>query len=693
MARSTSKTAPAGVLPLGVIRDARIVDANDRLAHYLGYELGELLGKRFLELVAAHDRQRVRERHERRVRGESVPESYEIVLVRKDGVQRHAEVYVALEPSGLVTFELADRSHLASRRARLRALAGLGAAVQREQTEERIFATLAEGLLALGMAWAHVRPDGDNLVVLDVGAPNAGTEQLEREASIEVRGRHGPWTPPARRAWREGSAYADNLPLMAGNFFDDDRVGPIARAVAREQSLERCIALRIDVDHKPAQILIVMGDWLLEEDLAAFGLLRIQISAALDAARVIAHLSARNDELAALNSIGAAAGAGRGLDELFVITAETMLRLLGTRWLAVYLFDERGDAVLTHHTGLPASVVASSKLIKKGGVVLDRVAETGKPMVWYWRNLPPAHQEVLADMRFDVAASVPLVAGARVIGVMNTAYDAEDELEPSHLEVLQAAGAHFAAAVRAKRLLDDLRESYADLGRAQEQLVRRERLAALGELAAIVAHEIRNPLGAVFNAIGAIRHQARAVDDFRLTTLLAILEEEATRMNDIVGDLLDFARPVTAALRPEDIAPIVAEAVETAAKEALGPVEVERDVDEPLPEVPIDARLLRQAILNVALNAVQALGPRGGKLSVRMARDDGAVRIEIADDGPGIASELAERVFEPFFTTRASGTGLGLTVVKRIVDVHRGETALRSAPGLGTTFVIRLPVA
>jgi len=95
----------------------------------------------------------------------------------------------------------------------------------------------------------------------------------------------------------------------------------------------------------------------------------------------------------------------------------------------------------------------------------------------------------------------------------------------------------------------------------------------------------------------------------------------------------------------------------------------------------------------VANNAVQALGDDGGKITVRVHHVDGTVRIEIADDGPGIPPEVQRRIFEPFFTTRASGTGLGLTVVKRIVDVHRGEAELDSADGRGTRFVIRLPLA
>src|SRR6185437_1793241 len=177
-----------GVLPLGVIRDDRLAHVNERLADYLGYRIDEMLGTRFLDYVAPSDVERVRERHMRRVRGESVPDAYELVLVRKDGATRHAEVYVSFEASGDVVFELADRSHLASRREHLRTLAGFGAAVQREQSEARIFATLARGLAELGTAWTRVEPDGDGLVVLDLGDPSASTERLERGANIDVRG-------------------------------------------------------------------------------------------------------------------------------------------------------------------------------------------------------------------------------------------------------------------------------------------------------------------------------------------------------------------------------------------------------------------------------------------------------------------------------------------------------------------------
>lgn len=682
------------VLPLGVIRDGRIVHANARLAAYLGYTIEEIVGTSFVSHVAERDRVRVFERHERRVRGESVPDAYELELVRKDGSSRQAEVYVAVEASGDVLFELADRTHLSRRRANLRELAGLGAAVQSKHDEANIFATLADGLVALGVAWGRVEPDGDELVVIDAGAADFSMQRLEQEAHIVVRGSRAPWAAAARRAWAEGSEFLDDLPLSAAQFFGahGTEAGEIARGVARASGLGRAIALRIDVNHEPRQLLFVMADWLLEEDLASFGLLRIQVSAALDAARVIADLSERNDELAALNQISAVAGTG-DLDALFDVTARTIEHLLAPLWLSIYLFDEQtGDANLAYQSGIPTDAVPTLAHIAGPGTMFQRIQTTGKPMIWRWEDLPLIGQLRLDRIRFATAASVPLIAGARIIGTMTLAQPAGVEVLPSHSELLQAIGAHFAAAVQARRLLDDLRRSYADLARTQEQLVQRERLAALGELAAIVAHEIRNPLGAVFNAIGAIRRQAQNQSDTHLTTLIAILDEEARRMNEIVGDLLDFARPVSAALRPERIESIVTEALDAATHDATGPVTVERDVATDLPAVPIDSRLLRQAILNVALNAVQALGGRGGVIKLRINQDNGSLRIEIADNGPGIESEHQGRVFEPFFTTRPSGTGLGLTVVKRIVDVHHGETSLRTESGKGTTFVIRLPV-
>ena len=237
------------------------------------------------------------------------------------------------------------------------------------------------------------------------------------------------------------------------------------------------------------------------------------------------------------------------------------------------------------------------------------------------------------------------------------------------------------------RLYDDLRRSYADLAHAQEQLIQQERLAALGQLAAVVAHEVRNPLGVIFNSLGSLRRLLRPEGDAAM--LLDIVGEEADRLNRIVGDLLDFARPATPTLRPERLDRVLDDATSAALAVGADRIDLVRDLPPGLPPVPMDARLMRQAMVNVLSNAVQAM-PDGGTLTVAAREEPGAVRLEIADTGSGIPEEVRHRIFEPFFTTRPTGTGLGLAVVKRILDDHRASVQVDSVEQGGTRFILRL---
>ncbi|MBZ4419244.1 MASE1 domain-containing protein [Myxococcus sp. RHSTA-1-4] len=242
----------------------------------------------------------------------------------------------------------------------------------------------------------------------------------------------------------------------------------------------------------------------------------------------------------------------------------------------------------------------------------------------------------------------------------------------------------------------ELRESLRTLAATQAELVRRERLAALGELSATVAHEVRNPLGAIANAVAALRRLAPQATEGPAGTLLGIMDEEVHRLDLLVNDLLDFTRPVEPRLEPQPLQPVVEGAL-TASLRSGGPhITVSREVDERLPPVAVDPQLLHVALTNLFTNAVQAM-PRGGTLTARLEPDtrDGTphARLTISDTGHGMAPEVRARIFEPFFTTRASGIGLGLAIVRRIVDGHHGEVSVQSAPGQGTTFTVWLPYA
>jgi signal transduction histidine kinase len=277
----------------------------------------------------------------------------------------------------------------------------------------------------------------------------------------------------------------------------------------------------------------------------------------------------------------------------------------------------------------------------------------------------------------------------------------------SFLATAVASGLLMAAALAERRrareevtsLNEELSQSLETLARAQERLVRRERLAALGELAATVAHEVRNPLGAITNALAALRRMGHDPGEGPAGALFGIVDEEVERLAGLVSGLLDLTRPMEPRRVPQPLAAVVEGAL-VAALRAAGPtappVTVVKELAADLGPIPVDGQLVHVALSNLLTNALQSM-PSGGSLTVRLERELRAgaayARLTIQDTGRGIPPELLTRIFEPFFTTRSTGTGLGLAIVRRIVEAHRGEVVVRSTLGEGTTFVVHLPCA
>ncbi|MFP2929146.1 MASE1 domain-containing protein [Pyxidicoccus sp. 3LG] len=266
----------------------------------------------------------------------------------------------------------------------------------------------------------------------------------------------------------------------------------------------------------------------------------------------------------------------------------------------------------------------------------------------------------------------------------------------SGLLLASALGERRRAQEKVNHLNQELRQSLQTLAATQAMLVRRERMAALGELSATVAHEVRNPLGAIANAVAALRRLAPETTTGHAGTLLGIMDEEVRRLALMVNDLLDFARPAEPRLMPQPLPPVVEGALEASLRSGPSGITVARTVDSELPPVAVDAQLLHVALINLFTNAVQAM-PSGGTLTTRLEPDTRAgtphARLTISDTGHGMAPEVKARIFEPFFTTRATGTGLGLAIVRRIVEGHHGEVSVHSTVGQGTTFTVWLPYA
>lgn len=245
-----------------------------------------------------------------------------------------------------------------------------------------------------------------------------------------------------------------------------------------------------------------------------------------------------------------------------------------------------------------------------------------------------------------------------------------------------------------RKLAETLAETNRRLEQAQEEARRSERLAALGQLSAGLAHELRNPLAVIKGSAETLTRKLASTDPIT-TELAGYISSEVNRMNALVTRFLDFARPHQLEQRQEQILPLIERSLKAAHDRwPDAKVEVERDFAANLPQVIMDGDLMERVFTNLALNAYEAMGSAGGRLRVTAApSSDGKRGVEITfqDSGPGIPPELREQIFNPFFTTKETGVGLGLSIVSKIVDDHRGWIRVASEPGKGACFQVYLP--
>jgi len=230
------------------------------------------------------------------------------------------------------------------------------------------------------------------------------------------------------------------------------------------------------------------------------------------------------------------------------------------------------------------------------------------------------------------------------------------------------------------------------LKEAQERLIRSERLAAIGQLASGVGHELRNPLGAIKNAVLYVRRKIAkselSATEPRVLEFLDIIDEEIGSANKVITDLLDFARVTKPTVSLINVGSIIKDAINHVATPEN--VELRVDVDPSLPMVMVDSTQIRQVFINVILNALEAM-PDGGYLEIRARSKGGLVTVEFTDTGCGIPESVVDKIFDPLFTTKPKGVGLGLAVCRSIIERHGGDIGIKSKEGEGTTFSLSLP--
>jgi signal transduction histidine kinase len=240
-------------------------------------------------------------------------------------------------------------------------------------------------------------------------------------------------------------------------------------------------------------------------------------------------------------------------------------------------------------------------------------------------------------------------------------------------------------------MVEQLRESRAEIERLHRtQMSRAEHLATLGELATGLAHEIRNPLAGIAGVIEIVSRDLPATSPARL--VVKDVRQEIGRINQIVTDLLQTARPHPPKVRKSDLNTTVEHAVMLGRQQALTKsTDITLQKDPSLPEIEHDSDQIHQVLLNLLINALQAVD-HDGKILVSVKAHGNAAIVEVTDNGRGIPPEQLPHIFRPFFTTKGDGTGLGLSLARRIVEDHQGRIDVVSSVGKGTTFTVVLPL-
>lgn len=416
------------------------------------------------------------------------------------------------------------------------------------------------------------------------------------------------------------------------------------------------------------------------------GLLEMLARRCVDAiayARLYDELRLKNQQLEALVEVGRELTATLDLKEVLAGVVRHARRLLRGKVASLLLERDGGfETVVTDGAG-PAYLSREEPEVQRS--IAGRVLRTGLPLAVNDLRAEPGFQLVeVAELEgLRSLLSVPLRAKDRIIGVLNVYGEERRHFRSHEVALMRLLAQQSAVAIENAALFQEARE-------AGERLRESEKLAALGRLSAGFAHELRNPLNTLNVLIYAMARQSGG--DAPAAADLAVVRDEIRRMSLLLDQFLDFARPRPPSFQRQRVEEIVEETLLLVGPEAAKRgVVVERSWEGLTPAVWADGDQLKQVFLNLGLNALQAM-PQGGRLRVEIRRVGGSVVIGVQDTGVGIPAEVRERLFEPFFTTRDGGTGLGLPIAMRIVEGHSGKLRIDSEAGSGTTASVWLPL-
>ena len=516
------------------------------------------------------------------------------------------------------------------------------------------------------------------LATLDV---QAGTITLTHPNGAQI---------PAARRWQA-------LDLVAGLDASEKVAATgepalLTLSVRGEEHAAACVPLRSH-DRVVGTLLVAGGRGIDRAGLELLGAIGSQVGGAIERARLFDAVQRRSEDLAVLNDMTRAVTSSLDVDMVLTRAMRGIREILRVEAGSLILADEDSGELRFRKTLSREQEMIVDSALRTGEGLVGQVVATREPILL--NDVPgearfSPHLDRVTGMVVRNVLAAPLIVKGRAIGAIEVVNKLDGPFTHDDLEMLQFLAASVAVAVENARLYGELAEFTRQLERSQEQLVQAEKVAATGRLAASIAHEINNPLQAIHNCLHLVTH--RKLEPERAAYYLNMAQEEVQRLIAIVQRTLDFYRPSKGREVLTDINHVI-ESVLALANKRLdhGKVQVRRRLSSDLPKLQTVADQLTQVFLNLIVNAVEAM-PEGGELTVATLCDESQVRVRVSDTGPGLNPEEAKKIFEPFYTTKRSGTGLGLAVSYGIIRRHGGEIAVESAPGCGATFVVSLPI-
>jgi signal transduction histidine kinase/HAMP domain-containing protein len=405
------------------------------------------------------------------------------------------------------------------------------------------------------------------------------------------------------------------------------------------------------------------------------------------------NLAAMNQVLAALQSLTDAALSDLALEPLLAELLRRVVTGVSGDTGVLFLKNRVAGGLEPRITHPMAAESLSGDAEAIPSAFAEAVAAGELPtMVADLQQEPQWAHPFLTGRQVGAYLALPLQLGGDVFGVAYVEYRKPRCFEPAQTHLMEVFGERVERAVERARSLEEVAAWQRDLQRQvaqqEEQLVRSERLAAIGLVGGSIAHELRNPLGVISNSVYFLQHRSMPTDE-KVRRHLEIIALELEQAKRIINNLVDFStgiEPMTARLNLNTLIETALEAVRIPPQIAL-----ELELASPMPSVLGDESQLLQVFEHLIRNAIQAM-ETGGRLRVRTGASEARVWAVVSDTGHGIPKQDQQRIFEPLVSTRTKGMGLGLTLSRRIVEAHGGEIRLESESGNGATFTVELPV-